>query len=330
MNDLVSIIIPVYKVESYLHRCVDSVLAQTYRNIEIILIDDGSPDNCPTICDQYAAKDNRVKVIHKPNGGLSDARNAGIDIASGSWISFIDSDDWVEADMYESLVKAANMANADISAGGVNDEISIGGVTKVLKTTFHGKEHIDILSNTDAMKRYFCTSWAAWGKIYRREVFDNISFPAGEINEDEAIVLYLLERCTKVLYTNKVFYHYVHRPDSITTSDFSEKKIAWYDHCKQNLDWTKKHHPELEIYATQRLCNCILWTLREIALSSGSYREIVSLLKKDIRDNYCIYKKSGLVRTQKLRLLSLKALPFWVYKTVEEILKVIHDRSQHE
>ena len=105
--DLISVIVPVYKVEPYLDKCVRSIVEQTYQNLEIILVDDGSPDNCGAICDAWAEKDSRIKVIHKENGGLSDARNAGMDVATGQWIAFVDSDDWIAEEMYESLLNAA-------------------------------------------------------------------------------------------------------------------------------------------------------------------------------------------------------------------------------
>ena len=168
---LISVIIPVYKTEAYLEKCVRSVMMQSYRNLEIILVDDGSPDGCPEICDEYAALDKRIKVIHKANGGLSDARNAGLNIASGIWISFIDSDDWIEPDMYEVLIRNANNTGAEISVGGVNDELISGDTILITKTTYKGVLINETLSPVQAMKRYFTTSWAAWDKIYRRELF---------------------------------------------------------------------------------------------------------------------------------------------------------------
>ena len=112
MGELISVIIPIYNVEAYLDECIASVIAQTYSNLEIILVDDGSPDNCPQMCDEWAAKDSRIRVIHKENGGLSDARNAGIDIATGEYIAFVDSDDWIVPEMYEKMLAALKTENA--------------------------------------------------------------------------------------------------------------------------------------------------------------------------------------------------------------------------
>ena len=118
MSEKISVIVPIYKTEQFLSKCIDSIINQTYKNLEIILVDDGSPDNCPKICDEYAKRDNRIKVIHKENGGLSSARNAGIEIATGDFSAFVDSDDWIDSDMYESLVKLSDEYNADIAECG--------------------------------------------------------------------------------------------------------------------------------------------------------------------------------------------------------------------
>ena len=282
------------------------------------MVDDGSPDNCPEMCDEYAAQDERIKVIHKANGGLSSARNVGLDAASGDWVSFIDSDDWIEPDMYEILLQNAENANAEISVGGVNDELVDHDRVIVTKTTYHGALKQETLSPTEAMARYFTTSWAAWDKIYRKELFQTIRFPVGEINEDEAIVLKLLDTCTAVSYTNQVFYHYIHRAQSITTSAFSEKKLAWYRHCQDNLRWIQQYHPELAAFADKRLCSSILWTLREIALSPQNFDEIAGSLQQDIRLNYHKFFKCALSRSERRRLLVLRFLPFQIYQRIEQ------------
>lgn len=222
----ISIIVPVYKVEPYLRRCVDSILAQAYRNLEIILVDDGSPDHCPAICDEYATGDPRVCVIHKENGGLSDARNAGMEAAGGEWSSFVDSDDWIEPDMYQIILGKALQYNAQISVGGMRDE------QEEEQRQYHGyrddflwrKNRRDTFTS-EAMKR-IVGSWSAWGRIYQRELFRDVRFPVGEINEDEAIALLLLAQCKRIAYTNKVLYHYIRRPGSIRNFCISEKKLA--------------------------------------------------------------------------------------------------------
>ena len=329
--DLISVIVPIYKVEPYLHRCVDSILAQTYQDLEVVLVDDGSPDGCPKICDEYAARDKRIKVIHKDNGGLSSARNAGLDVASGGWISFIDSDDWIEPDMYEILLRNATSANAEISVGGVNDEVVDNDCITVTKTTYHGALKEEILSPTEAMVRYFTTSWAAWDKIYRKELFQRIRFPVGEINEDEAIVLKLLDSSKAIVYTNQVFYHYIHRAQSITTSGFSENKLAWYRHCQDNLRWIQQCHPDLVTFAEKRLCSSIIWTLRGIALSPQDFDEIAYSLQQDIRSKYLDFCKCALSQSERGRLWLLRFMPFRVYKRIEQMMnKRSNRRAQND
>lgn len=316
MNEKISVIVPVYKVEPYLRRCVDSILAQTYTNLEIILVDDGSPDNCPAICDEYAEQDERVRVIHKSNGGLSDARNAGLDIAIGDWLSFIDSDDWIEPSMYETLMIHAENHEAQISIGGVFDELMTENGIAVKKTTAGESVTIESRKKIDAMRHFLTHSWSAWDKIYRREIFDGIRYPIGEINEDEAIALQLLDNCDRVVYTNEPFYHYISRPESITTSSFSLKKLDWYRHCKANLAWIRENYSDLTGLAAARYRSSLLWSLTEIALSDDSYTEERTELISELKQNLKLFKKIDFTfRSDKVRLWMLCALPFAIYRS---------------
>lgn len=317
MEQLVSVIIPIYKVEPYLRRCVDSVLSQSYRNLEVILVDDGSPDGCGAICDAYAERDQRVRVIHKTNGGLSDARNAGLEIATGEWVSFIDSDDWIEPDMYSELLHYAKKYEAQISVGGVSYEISEEGHVRILRTTAGESEQVECLEPAAAMRRHLLGSWAAWDKIYQIKLFDKIKYPVGEINEDEAIMLHLLTCASKIAYTNKVYYHYIQRAESITTSSFSEKKLAWPRHCRDNLAFVHENYPELELAAAARYRGSILWALREIALSGEDYSVQRQELLKQLRKHYVLFKKAPTEYwTDKIRLILLRRLPFFCFKAL--------------
>ena len=315
-TQMISVIVPVYKVEPYLRRCVDSILAQSYTNLEIILVDDGSPDNCPAICDEYAAKDDRVRVIHKPNGGLSDARNAGLDIATGEWLSFIDSDDWIESSMYEILIKNANKHDAQISIGGVLDELMTEYGIIVRKTTAGESITTESREKLDAIRHFLTHSWSAWDKIYRREVFDGIRYPVGEINEDEAIALRLLNNCDRVAYTNEPFYHYISRPESITTSSFSLKKLDWYRHCKANLEWIREHYPELEEYAAVRYRSSIMYSLNELALFDPLQENYIIELMTELKSNRGLFKRLPSSRSEKLRAFLLTSFPFGVYRSI--------------
>lgn len=320
----ISVIVPIYNVEKYLSRCIDSIISQSYNNLQIILVDDGSPDDCGRICDIYAAQDARIQVIHKKNGGLSDARNAGLELANGEWISFVDSDDWIEPDMYSRLLQNAEKYGAQISVGGVNDEVIQNGVIKILKSTFDGVEEIECQGPVEAMRRHLLGSWAAWDKIYRREIFTGIRFPVGEINEDEPIMLELLSRCTRIVYTNKVYYHYIQRAESITTSSFSEKKLAWPKHCRDNLAFVQERYPQLELAAAARYRKSILWVLREIVLSGKDYSAQRRELLKQLREYYGLFKRAVFEsRIDKIRLILLRWFPFFCFKALIRVRRVL-------
>lgn len=318
MNSLISVIVPIYKVEKYLRKCVESILSQTHTNLEIILVDDGSPDNCGTICDEYAQQDARIKVIHKPNGGLSDARNAGLDIMTGEYVAFVDSDDWIGPRMYETLLQMLKLFQADIAIGGVADELEQNGkVTTVKVTNYRDKPFYE--SATEAMHRFFTTSWAAWDKLYKADLFRDIHYPVGEINEDEAIVLQLLSKCTRVCYTNEVFYHYMRRPSSgsITAASFSVKKLAWQAHCRDNLEFVQAHYPALVPDAAARYRGSLLWSLTEIALSDENYAgETQALLSALRSQKELFYAAPFSYRQDRLRMWLLLHVPFSVYRAI--------------
>lgn len=310
---LISIIVPIYGVEPYLRCCIDSICVQTYPNLEIILVDDGSPDSCPTICNEYATADKRVKVIHKRNGGLSDARNAGMAEATGEYLMFVDSDDWLEKGAVALLYQLLVTHSAQIAIGGmqrVEDQSN-----RILESDFNGGKTIVCMTGVQAMRHFFQNGCAAWGRLYCRGIHSGITFPVGEINEDEAIVLALLDRCKNVVQTNEVIYNYRYRSESITTASFSQKKLAWYRHCEQNLNWVRSHHPELECYAADRLCSSVLWSLTEIALVERYDPEWVKELKANLMKYYGVFKKyyhHGI--KQKIRLQVLRYMPFMIYR----------------
>lgn len=216
---LVSIIVPIYKVEPYLRRCLDSIVNQTYTNLEIILVDDGSPDGCPQICDEYAAKDKRIVVIHKENGGLSDARNAGLDICKGEYIFFIDSDDWIKTDTIEFLYKITQDKKSDIV---------IGDYITTTETGYHQKQstskHIIEMSLFNLLKCHqpghplFTQVVAAWNKLIKRDIAKKWSFPKGAICEDHYTTYKYFFSASKVILTNKKTYYYRTREGSIVNN----------------------------------------------------------------------------------------------------------------
>ncbi len=236
---LISIIIPVYKVEKYLEKCIQSVINQTYENLQIILVDDGSPDNCGKICDEYAKKDHRIEVIHKSNGGLSDARNKGLEIAKGEYIGFVDSDDYIEADMYEVLYNLLKQYNADVSICNFYT-VSQGKIS--IKNADNG---INEYNRIEILKEILLDrniQSYAWNKLYKKELFDEIKYPIGKKYEDIGTTFYLLEKCNKVVVTGKSEYYYINRQDSIvnnvtesTITDYIEVIMQRYDYIEENI-----------------------------------------------------------------------------------------------
>lgn len=224
--DKISIIVPVYNVERYLERCIESLLQQTYKELEIILVDDGSPDNCPAICDFYAQKDVRIRVIHKKNGGLSDARNAGTRCATGAYIGFIDSDDFVEPDMFEKLYKAIKKENADIAVCGF-ERVDTGG--EKLGIDLESPIKAETVSASEFMKKIVKgNGWyytVAWNKLYSRKVAEAVMFPVGKIHEDEYTIHLFVNQCNRITVIDEICYHYTMNPKSITGAGYNSRRL---------------------------------------------------------------------------------------------------------
>lgn len=243
-TQLISVIIPVYKVEPYLRKCVESVLGQTYKHLEIFLVDDGSPDNCGVICDEYAREDSRIKVIHKPNGGLSDARNAAIDRMTGEYVTFIDSDDFVAPGYVETLYKLVQENDVDLAVSqfkhyrsGDNEFIS---QPLLRETVLNFKDAI----STMFYQRMFDTS--AWGKIYKKELFSTgIRYPKGLLYEDLPTTYKLFRKAGSIAVTNRQTYYYLLREDSIIGYSFNEKKLDILEISAEMLQVFSTEMPEL-------------------------------------------------------------------------------------
>lgn len=254
IQPLISIIIPIYKVEPYLQRCLDSILNQTYSNLEIILVDDGSPDGCPQICDDYATKDNRIIVIHKKNGGLSDARNTGLDICKGDYISFVDSDDYVNEKYIEELFKISIKENADIV------------IAENIQTApqQNSKHFIKAYSNKDALIHLFSNNHIAfivsWGKLYKKHLFSTLRFPIGKFHEDEFTTYILFYNSKKIVYTSEILYYYYQRAGSIVSTRHPWDVLDYLE--KRYLFFKEKKETELLSYLLPPLCwqlLCAYW-----------------------------------------------------------------------
>lgn len=249
MKPLISIIVPIYKVQDYLEKCIESILAQSITNFELILIDDGSPDDCGKICDYYAARDSRIRVIHKKNEGLSAARNTGLDIAQGEYIGFVDSDDWIEKNMYETLINLLIDNDADIAQ------------CEFIKTfdedeTIDNRERyiVEIFNNIESLKNLYyekaISTVVSWNKLYKKVLFEEIRFPKGKIHEDEFTTHKLLYKSKKLVYTNKVFYYYRQTPNSIMNSKFNKKRLDILDAMQERLEFAELINNEMFTYET--------------------------------------------------------------------------------
>ena len=228
---MVSIIIPVYNVQDYLARCVDSVLTQTYTDLEIILVDDGSIDISGDICDEYALHDARVRVIHKENGGLSDARNAGLDVARGNYVAFIDADDYVHPSFVELLLKTINETGAQIAVS-TWQELKDGDKPRKVKTK---RPRCTILTQEEAISSVFYQkklNHSACSRIFETQLFNNLRFPEGMLYEDLAIIYPLLCKVEKVALINTPMYYYMHRQGSIITT-MSLRRTHVLDHIER-------------------------------------------------------------------------------------------------
>lgn len=242
---MVSVIVPIYKVEKFLSRCVESIMNQTFSDFELILVDDGSPDRCGEICDQYAREDSRVKVIHKENGGLSDARNAGLAIAQGDYLSFIDSDDWVEQEFLEKLIKCLQEADADICECEVNRTSgeSWGESTASQHIVFDTISALEQLIQDEQLHQH------VWNKLYRRSVIEDISFAKGKTNEDEFWTYQVFGRANKVVKISDVLYNYYQRPGSIMGVGYSLKRLDALEAKQQRQQYLERYYPELQVSA---------------------------------------------------------------------------------
>lgn len=319
-SPLVSVVVPVYKVEQYLHKCVESILRQTYRNLEIILIDDGSPDSCPDICDNYADKDSRVRVIHKENGGLSDARNAGLKIATGEWVSFVDSDDWVEPDFIATLLEVAQKNSADISVCAYTkvyddkpgQKMAIGEQQKVMTS-------IEAMRDLLTYKKY--GGVMTWNKLYKLSIFrdHNIEFPKGKIHEDNFTTYKTYYYANRIAYTDKPLLYYLQRSDSIMNRDFDDRRTYMIEAAEEVNEFVAEHNLPLIDEATFMLMSSIMQCLQALHTSGDRreygnietklFDELISLGKKAKNNPYLRLKDKARLRLAKVprayRTLSL-------------------------
>jgi len=292
MQELISVIVPVYNTEKYLNRCVDSIIAQTYKNIEVYLIDDGSNDNSGLICDEYQKKDNRIKVIHKENGGQGVARNVALDECSGEYIYFVDSDDWIEKNAIELMLKSCKENNAQICVCGVNYYNGAYSRTKIIyqdEKIFSGEEILlEYLTTTNIG----CT---LWDKLYHKSLFDNVRFPNLRSTEDTYLMHTLLGKCKRAVYVPKALYVQYIRPGSTENSRFSLKKMALIDANLNLQKYIETNHPSLYPVVKYKYINSLEIILKRIIgdFVYFKYRDTYSDVLKKLKDETDRLIKNG-------------------------------------
>ena len=275
-NPLISIIVPVYKAEKYLDKCVQSIVNQTYKNLEIILVDDGSPDNCPQMCDEWAEKDGRIKVIHKENGGAAMARNAALDIASGDYIGFVDSDDYIDENMYKVLYNSLVKNSADIS---LCSYYTVDRTGKEVAVNFNFKSEIidkyELISNNNSV----CFGRVLWNCLFKSDLWNNMIFPDYKKHEDVAVLPYVFYRANVISFVPEALYYYVCVDGSIMNTGFSEKDLLLFDIIEKKLDFFKDDSHYADIF------NSSMHTLRYFVLvnskeNSRQFKEFRKSAKK--------------------------------------------------
>ena len=303
-NEIVSVIIPVYIVEKYLDECVQSVINQTYRDLEIILVDDGSPDNCPSMCDEYAAQDSRIVVVHKQNGGLSSARNAGIDVARGEYLLFVDSDDYISPVMVEELLNAITASHAEIAASRISSDAK-------LICTERGQS-TEVLQPKQVMQ-YILTekvvTTSASGKLYRRDTFGDTRYPEGKIYEDLGTTYKLINKCQRIVFVDGCFYYYRSNPESITQASFSLKHLDYYEIAAELKKFIAANYPEFTHLADYHRVRISISFMRKISRSGFDDQQTIRFLTKQIRGGIFRYFFSGYSIFSKLYGIAIAVSP---------------------
>lgn len=303
----ITIVVPVYKVEQYLKKCVDSIINQSYRHLEILLVDDGSPDNSGEICDEYARKDKRVRVIHKKNGGLSDARNTALEIATGDYVMFVDSDDWIDANACEKLAEIISEKNADIVVFGYY-KIYESGKSKRATT-----DNPRLISSSEGI-RFMITfedkvGNFACNKIYSKSLFDGVRFPVGKLYEDQGTTYKLFHKAERIYLSDLPLYFYLQRSSSISADWYRMDAInTRIDFWEERLCFLKDNYPDLADAQTAQIIGDFL--VGRVKLKSHpEYQKFEDRYKRFVADYKPDFRKLG-IYNPKVKLYSRSRLLF--------------------
>ena len=311
-DDLISVIVPVYKVEKYLDRCVESIVNQTYKNLEIILVDDGSPDNCSQMCDEWAKRDSRIKVIHKANGGQADARNAGLDIAIGDYITFVDSDDVVDKDYVEYLWNIKCGLNVDVAI--CQDRLMHSDGELLCDNTFHEREFV--LNGHDACKNFLYQRFiqvSSWAKIYKKSIFDGLRFPKGKIFEDTYMTGRILCCVDNIGIGTAAKYNYYINDGSTMTKPFSAAKLDLIGITDEIVDDMLSKFPDLAQAGLRRKVYARLSTLNQMRDVDGYFDERQKIIEYVLLNGRSVLKDKMAPKMDKVAILCLY-VGYWFYR----------------
>ncbi len=329
MSELISVIVPVYKVEKYLNRCVNSIINQTYRELEILLVDDGSPDRCGDLCEEYSVKDDRIHVIHKINGGLSSARNAALEIVTGKYVCCVDSDDYIHPDMIRRLYDAAINSDADIAVCShyeeIKDKLVINGIINDETVIWNREDALEKLIEDKELRNY------AWGKLYRTELFDDVRYPDGRNYEDIATTYLLVAKARKIVKIPDYLYYYIIRDDSIS---YNSSAVSWHIGChatclgqeERCLFLKEKGYDKLYEKAMAELLPYLYSDIRSGYLAKQTQdvldtQKYIDINKEAFRDNALISEKD-----KKLLSVYLKGeFSYNLFLNVKKIYSVLND-----
>ena len=328
MDEKISVIIPVYNVEKYLIRCVDSVINQTYKNLEIILVNDGSTDSSGILCDELAKSDARIKVIHKENGGLSDARNKGEESSTGDYVIFIDSDDYIHIDMINSLYFQIKSEEADVSVCGVMNVYSNSETPQCSNTQL-----VFSCDREGFLKEYLVGEkipGGIWNKLIKKSISEKIKFPFGLIYEDAYYQYELLKHCEKYVVNTLPYYYYFHRGNSITTRPYTSKDLVYVEIYRRYYELVKEQYSTLEEEGFFRVAYAYFFILDKMLLLDDykkieEYNDILGFLKKNafkISRNR-IFRKGRRIAALTL-LINIKLYRILLFKNIKKSKKV-HD-----
>lgn len=311
MTNKISVIVPVYNIEKYIQQCIESIVNQTYKNLEIILVDDGSTDNSGKLCDDYAAQDQRIRVIHKENGGLSDARNAGLETCTGDFISFIDGDDWIELNMYEIMLEHINKNYCDIVSCGYNVRYK----NKNYKVYSSNK----IIDKCDIIRCYYAENNVFYGtcmRLYKKYIWKDLRFPKGKIYEDVFVFLDSFLKSNRIMIVSDCLYNYRQRKSSIMGRNFDKRQLNLIDGHKKNLIFISKNYPQYISKAKKELLlgekDILLKAINSLAQDDFTINVKIKI-QNDIRNNIKFIVFSELFSIKSKVALILAALNLNIY-----------------